>query len=186
LSLSSATQKYGLQLALFLPTLLLCSDFDLKAQLRWGADRKEKQFHLTSKDGLVSHQPEIGAFVPPEVPMFVEMFQKKITDWEICEETEIIPVGKSFWVPDFRLVHKASGQCVMLDILGFWRKSSVERHLNMLREFADRPFLLALSDQLNVEEADLEGLPDNVVRFRNMPLADEVAKRAQQVLDGGK
>jgi predicted nuclease of restriction endonuclease-like RecB superfamily len=178
LSLFSATQKYGLQLALFLPTLLLCSDFELKAKLRWGAERREKVFHLSSKDGLVSHQAETGAYVPPEVPMFVEMFQKKIADWEISAETEIIPLGKSFWVPDYSLMHRATGKCVMLDILGFWRRSSVERHLQLLREHADRPFILALSDQLNVEEADLDQLPDNVVRFRNMPLAEEVVKRA--------
>jgi predicted nuclease of restriction endonuclease-like RecB superfamily len=178
LSLFSATQKYGLQLALFLPTLLLCSDFELKAKLRWRPERKEKVFHLSSKDGLVSHQTETGAYVPPEVPMFVEMFQKKIADWEISEETEIIPLGKTFWVPDYRLMHRATGKCVMLDILGFWRRSSVERHLQLLREHADRPFILALSDQLNVEEADLDQLPDNVVRFRNMPLAEEVVKRA--------
>src|SRR5262249_40343638 len=36
LSLFSATQKYGLQLALFLPTVLLCKDFELRAELRWG------------------------------------------------------------------------------------------------------------------------------------------------------
>lgn len=183
LSLFSATQKYGLQLALFLPTLLLCADFELKAKLRWGAERKDKVFHLSAKDGLASHQAETGAFVPPEVPMFVEMFQKRIADWEISEETEIIPLGKSFWVPDYRLVHRATGQCVMLDILGFWRRSSVEKHLQLLREHADRPFIVALSDQLNVEEGDLEGLPDNVVRFRNMPLAEEVAKRATQLLE---
>ena len=182
LSLFSATQKYGLQLALFLPTLLLCKDFDLKAKLRWGAERKDKIFHLTSKDGLVSHQAETGAYVPAEVAMFVEMFQKKIAEWEISEESEIIPLGKSFWVPDYRLVHRATGQTVLLDILGFWRRSSVERHLQLLREHADRPFLVALSDQLNVEEADLEGLPDHVVRFRNMPLAEEVAKRATALL----
>jgi hypothetical protein len=183
LSLFSATQKYGLQLALFLPTLLLCADFELKAKLRWGAERKDKVFHLSAKDGLVSHQAETGAFVPPEVPMFVEMFQKKIADWVISEETEIIALGKSFWVPDYRLVHRASGKCVMLDILGFWRRSSVEKHLQLLRDHADRPFILALSDQLNVEEGDVEGLPDNVVRFRNMPLAEEVAKRAAQLLE---
>ncbi len=182
LSLFSATQKYGLQLALFLPTLLLCSDFELKAKLRWGPERKNKVFHLSAKDGLVSHQAETGAYVPAEVPMFVEMFQKKIADWEISEETEIVPLGKSFWVPDYRLVYRATGQCVMLDILGFWRRSSVEKHLQLLREHADRPFIIALSDQLNVEEGDLEGLPDNVVRFRNMPLADEVAKRAARLL----
>jgi uncharacterized protein len=182
LSLFSATQKYGLQLALFLPTLVLCKDFELKAKLRWGAERKDKVFHLSAKDGLVSHQAETGSFVPAEVPMFVELFRKKIADWEISEETEILAAGKRFWVPDYRLVHRDSGQCVMLDVLGFWRRSSVELHLQMLKEHAGCPFIVALSDQLNVEEADLAGLPDNVVRFRNMPLPEEIAKRAAQVL----
>jgi uncharacterized protein len=181
LSLFSATQKYGLQLALFLPTLLLCEQFELRAKLRWGPERKAKQFHLTHEDGLVSHQAETGAYVPPEVPMFVELFQRKIVDWEISEETEIIPIGKSFWVPDYRLVHRATGKVVLLDILGFWRRASVERHLALLRD-ADRPFVLAISDQLNVEESELEGMPDYVVRFRNLPLPEEVVKRAERLL----
>ena len=183
LSLFSATQKYGLQLAMFLPTLLLCEDFELKAKLRWGAERKDKVFHLSSKDGLVSHQAETGMFVPAEAPMFVELFRKKIADWEISEETEIIAAGKSFWVPDYRLMHRATGRVVLLDILGFWRRSSVERHLQMLKEHAGIPFIVALSDQLNVEEAELADLGDNVVRFRNMPLPEEVVKRAGQLLE---
>ena len=40
LSLFSSTQKYGLQLALFLPTLLHCKAFDMKAGVRWGVQRK--------------------------------------------------------------------------------------------------------------------------------------------------
>jgi uncharacterized protein len=183
LSLFSATQKYGLQLALFLPTLLLCQKFELTAKLRWGTEKKAKLFHLTSKDGLVSHQAETGAYVPPEVPMFVDLFRKKITDWELSEETEIIPLGKNVWIPDYRLVHRATEQVVLLDILGFWRRSSAERHLAMLKEHAGGPFIVALSDQLNVEEGELEGLPDNVVRFRNMPLPDEVVKRAERLLE---
>lgn len=182
LSLFSATQKYGLQLALFLPTLLLCEHFELKAKLRWGVERKEKQFHLSQKDGLVSHQAETGAYVPPEVPMFIELFKKKIVDWEISEETEIVPLGKNVWVPDHRLVHRATGKVVLLDILGFWRRSSVERHLKLLQE-VDRPFIVALSDQLNVDEAELEGLPDNVVRFRNMPLPSDIVDRASKLIN---
>lgn len=182
LSLFSATQKYGLQLALFLPTLLLCRDFELTAKLRWGPERKHKVFQLSAKDGLVSHQAETGAYVAPEAAMFVELFQKKIADWDIREESEIIPLGKQFWVPDYRLIHRATSRTVVLDILGFWRRSSVEKHLQLLREHADRPFLVALSDQLRIEDDELEGLPDNVVRFRNMPLPEEVAKRAARVL----
>jgi predicted nuclease of restriction endonuclease-like RecB superfamily len=183
LSLFSATQKYGLQLALFLPTLLLCQKFELTAKLRWGAEKKHKVFHLTWKDGLVANQAETGAYMPPEVPMFVDLFRKKIAGWELSEETEIIPLGKNVWIPDYRLVHRATGQVVLLDILGFWRRSSAERHLAMLKEHAGGPFIVALSDQLNVEEGELEGLPDNVVRFRNMPLPDEVVKRAERLLE---
>jgi predicted nuclease of restriction endonuclease-like RecB superfamily len=183
LSLFSATQKYGLQLALFLPTLLLCKHFELTAKLRWGAERKDKVFHLSAKDGLVSHQAETGVYVPPEASMFVELFRKKIAAWDIDEQTEIIPLGKNVWVPDYRLVHRATGNVVLLDILGFWRRSSAERHLDMLRQHAGGPFIVAVSDQLNVEDAELAGLPDNVVRFRNMPLPDEVAKRAERLLE---
>jgi predicted nuclease of restriction endonuclease-like RecB superfamily len=180
LSLFSATQKYGLQLALFLPTLLLCKHFELTAKLRWGVERKDKVFHLSAKDGLVSHQAESGAYVPPEVPMFVELFRTKISDWDISDDAELVPLGKNIWVPDYRLIHRPTGNVVLLDILGFWRRSSAERHLQMLRDHAGGPFIVALSDQLNVEEGELEDA--NVVRFRNLPLPEEVAKRATSLL----
>jgi predicted nuclease of restriction endonuclease-like RecB superfamily len=182
LSLFSATQKYGLQLALFLPTLLLCRGFHLEAELRWGAERKPKRFILTPSDGLVSHQAELGSYVPPEIGMFVELFRKKVDDWDISAETSVVALGRHFWVPDFRLTQRDSGRIVLLDVLGFWRRSSVERHLQLLREHVKEPFLVALGDQLRVEEAELGELPAHVVRFRNMPLPDEIARRATQVL----
>src|SRR5262249_61822422 len=106
LSLFSATQKYGLQLALFLPAVLLCRDFELKAELRWGVERKPKEFILSSADGLVSHLPDSGSYVPPELGMFAELFRKRIADWEIVEESEVLPLGEGFWVPDYRLTQR--------------------------------------------------------------------------------
>jgi uncharacterized protein len=182
LSLFTATQKYGLQLALFLPAVLQCRDFDLQAELRWGPERRHKVFALSSRDGLVSPAPDSGMYVPPELAMFAELFRSKVDDWELREETGVYPLGGGFWVPDFRLVHKASGKAVLLEVLGFWRKAGVERHLERLRQHAREPFLLAVSDQLHVEDAELEGLPGGVYRFRQMPLADEVARRAAEVL----
>jgi predicted nuclease of restriction endonuclease-like RecB superfamily len=181
LSLFSATQKYGLQLALFLPAILQCKDFDLKAELRWGPQRKPKQFLLSSGDGLVSHFADTGMYVPPELSMFVELFRRRAADWDISEETDLLPLGSGFWVPDYRLVHRASKRVVYLDVLGFWRRASVEKHLQRLREHATVPFLLAVSEQLKVEEA-LEGLSASVYRFRQMPLVDEVVRLAEEVL----
>ncbi|MBV9124288.1 MAG: DUF790 family protein [Planctomycetes bacterium] len=182
LSLFTATQKYGLQLALFLPVVLLCRDFDLQAELRWGPKRTPKTFTLSAGDGLVSHYPDTGMYVPPELAMFAELFRKRISDWEIREETEVFPLGDGFWVPDYCLIHRASGQSVFLEVLGFWRRASAERHLERLRQYAGAPFLLAVSDQLRVDEADLEGLPAAVHRFRQMPLPDEVARLAAEAL----
>jgi predicted nuclease of restriction endonuclease-like RecB superfamily len=182
LSLFSATHKYGLQLALFLPAVLLCRDFELRAELRWGAQRQPRTFLLSSADGLVSHHHDTGTYVPPELGMFVELFRKRIEAWDIQEESEVFPLGDGFWVPDFRLVHRATGQAVLLEVLGFWRRASAEKHLQRLRQHAAVPFLLAVSDQLRIDEAELEGLPAGVRRFRQMPLPDEVARLAGEVL----
>jgi predicted nuclease of restriction endonuclease-like RecB superfamily len=182
MSLFTATQKYGLQLALFLPALLHCRDFELKAELRWGAQRKPKHFTLTPRDGLASHQTDSGVYVPPEMAMFVELFRKRAADWEIHEETEIFPLGTGFWVPDYRLTHRPTGQTVLLEVLGFWRRSSAEQHLARLRQHVVQPFLLAVSDQLHIEDIDLEILPAGIHRFRNLPLPDEIMRLASELL----
>ncbi len=184
LSLFSATQKYGLQLALFFPAVLLCRDFEIRAELSWGPQRKPKIFEATPRDGLVSHYTDAGTYVPPELGLFVELFRKRVSDWDILEETELFPLGSAgFWVPDFRLVHKATGRRVLFEVLGFWRRCSAEQHLARLRQHVAEPFLLAVSDQLHIEETELEGLPAEIHRFRNMPLPDEVARLAGEVLN---
>ncbi len=183
LSLFSATQKYGLQLALFLPAVLLCKDFEVQADLLWGTQKVAKKFQLTFDDGLVSHYVDSGIYVPPEMSMFVELFEKKVSDWQISQETELIPLGKSFWVPDYQLIHKETGQVIYLEVLGFWRRSSVEIHLERLRKYAPAPVVLAVSDQLYVEEKEWEGLPTSLLRFRQMPLPKEVVKAAEKFIE---
>jgi predicted nuclease of restriction endonuclease-like RecB superfamily len=182
LSLFSATQKYGLQLALFLPAVLLCRNFELVAELRWGAQRKPKKFLVSRADGLVSHYTDAGMYVPPELGMFAELFRKRVEDFDLAEETEIFPLGGGYWVPDFRLTHRPSARVVLLEVLGFWRRAGAEQHLARLRQHVAEPFLLAVSDQLHIEDAELGELPAGIHRFRNMPLPDEVARLARQLL----
>jgi predicted nuclease of restriction endonuclease-like RecB superfamily len=102
----------------------------------------------------------------------------------VAEETEVFPLGDGYWVPDFRLVQRDTGKAVLLEVLGFWRRASAERHLKRLRQHARVPFLLAVSEQLRIDDAELEGLPAGVHRFRQMPLPDEVARLARELLNG--
>ena len=91
-------------------------------------------------------------------------------------------MGSGFWVPDFRLVHRATGRTVLLEVLGFWRRASAEKHLQRLRLHVRQPFLLAVSDQLHIEEGGLDDLPAGIHRFRNMPLPDEVARLGNELI----
>jgi predicted nuclease of restriction endonuclease-like RecB superfamily len=182
LSLFSATQKYGMQLAMFLPTLLQCRDFELRADVRWGAQKKEKTFVLTSSDGLVSHLPDHASYTPPDLQMFVELFRKKAQEWDIQEEADVISLGRAWWAPDFRLTHRPSGRFVYLEVLGFWRRGGAEAHLQRLRKNAKQPFLLAVSDSLKIDDAELEGLPAEIHRFRQMPQPDEIVRLAEALV----
>ena len=47
-------------------TVLLCKDFELQAELRWGPKRTPKKFRLSTKEGLVSHYTDIGTYVAYE------------------------------------------------------------------------------------------------------------------------
>src|SRR5947207_14493101 len=108
LSLFSSTSKYGLQLALFLPTLLHCKAFDLRANIRWGAERKEKLFTLSGLDGLKSHTPDFGVYTPPELQMFADTFATKVKGWTLDTDPHPILLATGVWVPDFKLTHTQS------------------------------------------------------------------------------
>jgi len=181
LSLFSATSKYGLQMALFLPALPLCADFRLDAELRWGPRRVPRSFHLEAKDGLVSHQSDVGTYVPAEVTAFLDRFRQVAPAWDVSEATEILELGREgVWVPDYRFVHKATGIDVFVEVLGFWKRSSLDRLLRLLPRHGPPRYVLAISDRLKVDEGTLGELSGPVLRFKEIPNSPELAA----LLDG--
>lgn len=184
LSLFSATNKYGLQMALFLPSLLLCNDFRLDAELRWGPRREPRTFHLEAGDGLVSHLTDTGTYVPAEITAFVERFRQVAPAWEVSEATDLIPLGREgVWVPDFRFVHKATGIDVFVEVLGFWKRSSLDRLLQLLPLHGPPRYVLAISERLKVDEGTITDFPGAVLKFREIPNAPELAGLLNKFLD---
>jgi predicted nuclease of restriction endonuclease-like RecB superfamily len=181
LSLFSSTNKYGLQLAQFLPTLLHCKAFDLRANVRWGTDRKEKLFTLSAAEGLRTHAPDFGTYTPPELQMFADSFAAKVKGWLIGTEPNPVPVADGVWVPDFRLTHPGSGKEVFVEVFGFWRKGDVEEVYKRLKKHLPGKFVLCLSEQFRADEADEVTFAAEVYRFKRTPIPDEVAKTAALV-----
>lgn len=181
LSLFSATNKYGVQLAQFLPALLHCKAYDLRAEVRWGSERKEKQFALSGVDGLRSHLPDFGTYTPPEMRMFADGFAAKVRGWVLHEEPHPVSLPDGVWVPDFRLVHTASGKEVFVELYGFWRRGDVETLRKRLAKHVPGKFVLCVGEQMRTDEADDAAFGAGVYRYKRTPLPDEVARIAAGV-----
>lgn len=188
LSLFSATNKYGLQLALFLPSLLHCRAFDLKAAVRWGTERKEKLFTLSSADGLRSHLPDFGVYTPPELQQFAASFAAQIPDWTIASDPHPIHLPDGVWVPDFQLTHTPTGKTVYVEVFGFWRKGDIERHRQRLGQAVPGQFVLCVPEAMRADEpADPQSreteaeFGTGVYRYKRALLPEEVARAAAAV-----
>ncbi len=181
LSLFSATKKYALQMALFLPALLLCNDFRLDADLEWGPRKEPRTFHLESADGLISHYQDTGTYTPPELAAFVERFRQIAPAWEVTEATEIVELGREgVWVPDYKFVHRQTGTDVFVDVLGFWKRSSLDRLMALLPKHGPPRYLLAISEKLKVDEGTLGDFTGPVLRFKEIPNATEMVALLEQ------
>jgi predicted nuclease of restriction endonuclease-like RecB superfamily len=185
LSLFSATNRYGLQMALFLPALLMCRDFRLDAELRWGPRKEPRGFHLESADGLVSHHDDSADYVPAEISAFLERFRQLAPDWHVSEATEIVPLGREgVWIPDYRFMHKASKTDVFVEILGFWKQASLERLLRMLPQYGPPRYVLAISERLVADEGSLGDLTGPVLRYKDIPSAPKLQALLETYLTG--
>jgi len=177
MSLFKSSQRYGLQMALFLPAVLHCDEWRVEATVRWGKKRRELSFSLGLKDGLKPHTISRGQWQPDEVAWLVTQFAKVKSDWTLSDDTELIDLGRQgILIPDYVFTHEPTGKRVYMEILGFWRRGAVESRLKILREQGPENLILAISKELAVDDDDLEDLPGEVYVFRSAPVAREVAK----------
>ena len=182
LSLFSSTQKYGVQLAMFLPTLLHCRTFELRAEVRWGADKKEKTFTLTGADGLRSHAADFGVYTPPEVKAFAVNFRNNVVHWTLSDDPAPQMIDGTIWVPDFTMSHAATGEEVSVEILGFWRKLDIESHYKRLKKSFPGKFILVVSEAYRTDGDGAFDSAGEVYRYKKTPIADEVAKLATKLI----
>ena len=183
LSLFQSSQRYGLQMASFLPALLHLQDWQLEAEVRWGKKRLERSFKLSPKSDLRSHTKLTGQWQPDEVRWFPGRFAELSTDWQISTEGDLVDLGgEGVLVPDFVFDHP-SGIRVVMEVLGYWRRGAVENRLKLLRRHGPKNLLLAISKQLAGGEEGLDELAGEVYVYRSSPLARQVLKQLAQFLD---
>lgn len=174
MSLLQQSTKYGLQLGLFLPTVLLQpGPWRIEAELRWGQRGLRKALVLTDALGLKSPARDVGAWRSRVEEYFEERFKELDSGWEMSPGEALDLGGQELLVPDFTF--KKGGKVAHLDIVGWWRKSYLKRRLATLPPNV----VLAVSKRL-AGEAGAE-LPDRVVLFAEVIPAGKVLERLEKV-----
>ena len=178
LSMFRLTQKYGFQMALFLPALLLCTKWKMSASIV-RPDRSRQEFVLDDQCGLVSHYRDQTLYDSLLEETFAQRFEKARTDWQLERETEIINLKETVMIPDFAFRH-ADGRTALLEIVGFWRPEYLRRKLEKLRQAQRSDLIVAVSRGLNVSEEDFADLPGGVFFFKNRIQPREVVEQLEK------
>jgi predicted nuclease of restriction endonuclease-like RecB superfamily len=144
-SVLQETRRYGVNFARFLPSLLACRDWKMKARIRtpWGWAAK---LELTSESGLTGHLPAPAEFDSSVEEAFARKFGEERRGWRLLREARILSAGQVTFVPDFVFQHE-SGVEVPFEIVGFWTPEYLAKKRETFEKFKKHRILLAVHER---------------------------------------
>ena len=180
-SLFQRSQKYGIQMAVFLPALLLCENWRMRAEIN---DKRGVCFYeLTSRQTeLVSNRADEPEYENPVHEKLVKAWEKSTVNWKLKENKEVLDLGKTAFVPDYVLISPGKKK-IYLDVLGFWTPKSLQKRLEEFRAANYKTFILAAWQDLRGSREEPTFESENVVFFKTRlePLAlTETAEKLLQ------
>ncbi|MEJ7731215.1 MAG: DUF790 family protein [Polyangiaceae bacterium] len=183
-SLFDAVQRYGLKLALFLPHLLACPKFELRAEVLWGKAKERRVFDLSSRDALASGP--LPTTTAPELSTFVESFAKLESEWKVRQSDQIFALpGEVACVPDLVFESEETGEQIFFEVFGFWSRDAVWKRVELIRKGFPSRIILAVGKQLRVSEEVLEeGAAGELYVYKSTLSARAVLERLRR--DGAK
>lgn len=182
-SLFDAVQRYGVKLAMFLPSVLALSRWELTAEVLLGAERSRAELCLSPADGLRAERVIDGS-LRPELDALLTSFAKLGSAWTAAPSDVVIAVpGEPAVIADLAFVNRHTGEEVLLEMFGFWSREAVWRRVEQIeRGGLPARLLLAVSKKLRVSEEVLnESTGSSLIVFGSTLSAKEVLAR----LDAG-
>lgn len=174
-SLLRRTQKYGVNMARFLPGLLLASKWRMWADVSTPAGLKV--FSLNQDCGLHSHYHPEKLFDSKLEEIFACRFKKRQTEWKMEREGEIIDLRGRVFIPDFTFTHQ-DGRKASLEIVGFWTPEYLEKKLEKLRAAGRRDLIVAVNQTLNCSPDDFSG---PVIFFKYALQPSQVLEKLKEI-----
>lgn len=164
-SLFHRSQKYGIQMSVFLPALLLCKNWKFRAEI---AQKKGKNlfFELTSdQTEIVSNRFDEPRYENPDIQKLQKNWEKLSGDWKLKENSEVIDLGKTAFVPDLVLISPQKKK-IYLDVLGFWTPKTLQKRLEDFASANFKKFIIAASHELRGSREEPLWESPNVIFYK--------------------
>ncbi len=156
------SQRYGIQMAAFLPVLLLSDGWRLRAEIesKFGGS---VFYELSSAAGkLQSSYVSVPVMENPLAEKLLTGWAKLQSEWTLATSREVIDLGETAFVPDFALRHP-NGKVVYLETLGFWTPRYLNERLQEFRRGGFENFILVVAEELKGSRDEAVNLPANVL-----------------------
>lgn len=184
-SIFQRSQKYGIQMAVFLPALLLCKGWRMRAEIQ-GRGGHVAYFELTSEQTrLRSHYHEVTPYDNPIVEKLANVWTRAGTAWALEPSSVVIDLGDSAFIPDYVLRHAETGAQVYLELLGFWTPEHLRERLLEFDHAGLNNFILCAWDELRGTRDPMTNVPPNTILFKRSIDPAAVALLADELMQKG-
>ena len=181
-SIFQRSQKYGVQMAVFLPALLLCKGWRMRAEIE-ARGGEPAFFDLDSRQTrLRSHYLSATGYENPVLERLPRDWAKAATAWELEPSREVVDLAGGAFIPDF-VLRNDSGARVHLEVLGFWTPEHLRERLLEFDHAGLRHFILAAWDDLRGSRDPVTNVPPNTIIFKRSLDPSTVALMAERLTE---
>jgi Uncharacterized conserved protein len=163
-SLFHRSQKYGVRMAVFLPVLLLCKNWKMRAEIN---DKRGTLFYELSSEQteLISNRFDEPEYVNPDLEKLLKNWEKLGSDWRLKENRKVIDLGRTAFIPDLVIISPDARE-VYLDVLGFWTPKSLQKRLEEFSSAGYKKFIIAASHELRGSREEPLWESPNVIFYK--------------------
>jgi predicted nuclease of restriction endonuclease-like RecB superfamily len=179
-SIFHRSQRYGVQMAVFLPALLLYPGWTMRAQI----DTKTGPafFELDSdQTRLRSHYvtDELQA-QNPQIAKLIDDFAKLNGEWTAQPNQEVIDLGECAFVPDLVFIREGD-EPIYFELLGYWTPRSLNERLREFDRAGFDDYVIAASEEMRCSRDGPSQLPPNVIIYKKSLNARELQARFERL-----
>lgn len=163
-SLFHRSQKYGIQMAVFLPALLSCQGWRMNAEIE--AKNKQVFFALNSQQKqLYADHFDVTSEENPLLEKLLSKWPDLESGWKLERSNEVIDLGETAFAPDL-VAYNTAGHNVYLELIGFWTPRYLQQRLQEFARSGMRNYLLAVSEEWRGSRDEPTNLPPNVLVYK--------------------